>query len=779
MKYLKVALSIVLGMLCLIASSFFVCNQNITSKKNVVICCGVEQLCDDLNNETVFVESNSTKSQILNKLNVDNMVANVCAVGTEETLSNAEIVEFCSENKMVALEVENGFEVYRKFQLKQLIVNGFIEEYYGAEKVAVCFGDIHILQYATEEETELAYNKFKESNVKVSIGQIVKTRASASSNYNSWGAEESNIDEFQSYLNTNGSTEDVVVVVLDTGINTAHEMFAGRLLEDMYGNIVGTSYYDSKYKYSGYSFEDDNVESGTPKGHGTHVAGIVADLTPQNVKILPIKVMDNKGSGSSTHIIAGLEKIYEDYSEDYKIVCANMSLGGSCDTILEANELNELFDEIFIKLRNKGIVPVVAAGNEASNTKYTWPSGCHDTAIVVSALKNTYSGTTFDSSYSNYGESVDIAAPGTAIYSATIGKFAYWEDSDAYLTMSGTSMAAPHVAAMVALINLDLNFMRASTTCSEIEERLLSMTEDLGSVGFDIYYGQGGLCYKAEEIEIDPGFETEEYIVENTSVYYDGYYHNIKVTVKNIDNYTIYYGFTENSCTIQNIETNNNFLYNTHGEKRIYFRIVAPGVEDIVDFGILNIKPHPIKIRIEDRNIVYGDAFQLDEPGAYTLISGSVVNNDDLNIDLDCLAEMYSNVGKYTIMAVCGNDNYNLTYERGELTIAPRKIKIRLKNQKNYTAASFEIKQDAYEIISGNVVNNDDLFLNIYLTGNKLSFDKQFELTAISNNANYQVYVETAKLYIKCSYMEIVTIIACSVAVVFIIIKIVKKKKNK
>ena len=223
--------------------------------------------------------------------------------------------------------------------------------------------------------------------------------------------------------------------------------------------------------------------------------------------------------------------------------------------------------------------------------------------------------------------------------------------------------------------------MRANTTCSEIEERLLSMTEDLGSTGFDMYYGEGALCYKPEAIEVDPGFETEEYSVENTSVYYDGYYHNIKVTVKNINNYTIYYGFTENSCTIQNIETNNNFLNNTHGDKRVYFRIVAPGMEDIVDFGLLNIKPHPIKIKIEDRNVVYGDPFQLDVSGAYSIISGNVVENDNLDIDLSCISERYSDVGKYTITATCGNDNYNLTCERGELTVTPRKIKIKLKRK--------------------------------------------------------------------------------------------------
>ena len=778
MKSLKITFSLLLTIICLCVSAVFVCNNNERTGKNKINFQSVEQLCAGLNNETTHIQMGSTKNEILKELGINNTVANTHVASVNHSLTSDEIIELCSENNLVALESENGFDVYRKFQLKQLIVNGKINEYYGAEKVAVCFEDIHILQYKTEQETEQAYNKFKHANVKVSISQLVNTNAYALSNYNSWGAEETNIDLFQDYLNTNGSTEEMVVAVLDTGINTAHEIFENRLLIDGFGKVVGKSYYDSRYTYSGYKFEDDNLDAkGNPKGHGTHVAGIIADLTPDNVKILPIKVLDYQGYGSSSYIIAGLEKIYEEYSEVYNVVCANMSLGGSCDTIAETNELNDLFDEIFIKLRSKGILPVVAAGNERANTKYSWPSGCRETAIVVSALKQTYSGLRFDDGYSNYGDSVDISAPGTEIRSATIGNFSVYADDDCYLTMSGTSMAAPHVSAMVALINLDLNFMRNNPSDVEIEDRLLSMTVDLGVDGFDNKYGYGALCYQDDGGNNIPSFETEEYLVENTSVYYDGNYHNIKVTVKNIQNYRIYYGLTESTCNLTTVFGLPEFKNNTHGDVKVYFKIVAEGMQDIVDYGFLNIKPQPIKIRIANQEVVYGTDFELTEQ--YTLVSGVVYLTDNLQISLKCSADKFSDVGEYFINATCGNDNYNLTCERGELTIVPRPITVQLKEQNNYTVADLEIKQNAYEITAGEIVNEDDLGLMIYIEGNKFSFKKSYTLSACSGNGNYEVKIINAKVNVKFSYLEIVAGIALVVGVVFVVVGLTKKKNKK
>ena len=776
MKLLKKLSAIALSVIFIFASIGIVLNLKNKEKTGVVFCDSVKELCAEANVESVFIDKNSSRKEMLNFLGLTEQHAGVSAVTSDE-LQKEEVVEICSQNGMSVIETETGFEVYGKFQLKQLIVNGEVDEFYGAEKVAVCFGDIYVLQYRTEQETENAYNQFLNSGVSVMVSQMITTSDAKSSStvYNSWGAKSSNIDEFNEYLKTNGSDEEIVVAVLDTGINTSHLIFQDRLLKDSNGKIVGLSYYASKYFYSGYDFEDDNVEDGSPKGHGTHVSGIIADLTPDNVKILPIKVMDSKGQGTSTQILSGLEAVYEEFSLTYNVASVNLSLGGDCESAYEATQFKEMFDEIFIKLRSRGILPVVAAGNEAESTTYKWPCCCDETAIVVSALKRTISGFVFDSEYSNYGLTVDIAAPGTGINSATIGSVAYRKEETAGMIMSGTSMAAPHVASMVALINLDTNFMAEYPDHKEIEYRLIDMTIDLGSRGFDTLYGYGALNYVPYEPEVDPSIGTDYYVVENKTVYYDGNYHNIDVTVKNIIGYTIKYGLTPENCNIESVEGIPQFKNNTNGKMVVYFRIEANGMEDIVGSGVLNIKPCPIRIKVDNKEVVYGSEISDIE---FTCVSVTSYLPNDLGITYTCSANKFSNVGDYIINASCENSNYNLTVEKGMLTIKPRPITILVNDQESYTALSFEIEQDEYTIVEGEVVNNDNLNIEIYVSSDSSSTEKELELTAYAYNENYEITIIGGTLKIKISYYEIMALFICVAGAVLIVVKIVKKKKK-
>ncbi len=378
-------------------------------------------------------------------------------------------------------EILDSVSSSTKFALKRLIVNGHLSNTFGAIKDVAGYKNYHILCYGTEEQTEYAYNELiKDKSLVVSIDDIVECDAYYDTtytytSYNSWGAETLDVAGYKEYLGTNTSGKrEVVVAVIDSGINTSHSLLKGRILKDTSGNYVGDSYYSTLYTYSGYDFEDD-------MGHGSHVAGTIVELTPSNVKILPIKVFDgNTRKGARSYIIAAMASITEIYAKEYEVVCVNMSLGGSYS--------DEGYSQYYAEIQNlkdNNILTCVAAGNDAENASNHLPAYCEN-AITVSALKKGTYAPTFDSSYSNYGSVVDVCAPGTAIRSSVIAS-SNGAASSAYANYQGTSMATPHVTAAVALYKLG----HPSFTATQVEERLINDSIDLGAAGKDIYYGYG------------------------------------------------------------------------------------------------------------------------------------------------------------------------------------------------------------------------------------------------------------------------------------------------
>ncbi len=376
---------------------------------------------------------------------------------------------------------------YSTFYLKRLITVGKLDSTYGANKVVDGYKDISFLCFASEEQTEYAYSKLSQNDdILVIVDQIISANDYSDNEYDysnhlNWGYGAINAGGINDYLSSFGTDEEVVVAVLDTGINTSHEMLQDRILSNR-GRLVGYSYYQTTNTYSGYSFEDD-------QGHGSHVSGIITSSTPDNVKILPIKVLNSSGSGTFSQVLLAFERIQAVYSS-YNICCINLSLGGVSDT----STLSQL-DSWFETLREQDILSVVSAGNDKLDTANYMPANS-DNVITVSALKRDGDSYSFDESYSNFGQSVDIAAPGSSIISAY---FYYNSQSNRYASMSGTSMAAPHVSAAVALLCCDLQYWNGSShtyTADEIEARLYQNTTDLGEPGKDIFYGYGMLDLK-------------------------------------------------------------------------------------------------------------------------------------------------------------------------------------------------------------------------------------------------------------------------------------------
>lgn len=200
--------------------------------------------------------------------------------------------------------------------------------------------------------------------------------------------------------------------VIDTGIRRTHTQFGGRA-------------------FVGYDAVGDGQNSNDCNGHGTHVAGTIGSSTygvAKSVRLYAVRVLGCDSSGSNSGVIAGIDWVANNH---VKPAVANMSLGGGASTATDNTVQNAI---------NAGVTMVVAAGNENQNACNVSPARAAN-AITVGSTTNTDA----RSSFSNYGTCVDIFAPGSNITST-------WNTSDtATNTISGTSMATPHVVGVAAL----------------------------------------------------------------------------------------------------------------------------------------------------------------------------------------------------------------------------------------------------------------------------------------------------------------------------------------
>jgi len=208
----------------------------------------------------------------------------------------------------------------------------------------------------------------------------------------------------------------VHVYVIDTGIRSSHDEFR---TDD--GSRIG----------NGYNAVNTNSAPEDDAGHGTHVAATIGGTTygvAKAVTLHAVKVLGSDGSGSNAQVIAGINWVAENHTSP---AVANMSLRGSANDAID-KAVNDAIDA--------GVTFVVAAGNDTDDACH-WSPARVANAITVGAINNEDS----RPSWSNYGECVNIFAPGVDILSAGI------DSDDDTETMSGTSMASPHVAGVVAL----------------------------------------------------------------------------------------------------------------------------------------------------------------------------------------------------------------------------------------------------------------------------------------------------------------------------------------
>ncbi|WP_030676142.1 S8 family peptidase [Streptomyces sp. NRRL B-1347] len=237
------------------------------------------------------------------------------------------------------------------------------------------------------------------------------------------------LDRTFRYPNSAGAG--VTVYVIDTGVRNTHKDFGGRAR-------------------SGFDFVDNDPIAEDGNGHGTHVAGSIAGTkygVAKKARVVGVRVLNNQGSGTLSGVIAGIDFVTRNAR---KPAVANMSLGGGANATLDQAVRNSIAS---------GVTYSVAAGNSGQPASGTSPARVAEALTVAASDRGDAK-----PAFSNYGLSVDLFAPGVAIKSASNA------NDNATATLSGTSMAAPHVAGAAALYLAD----KRSAPPSEVMRMLVN-----------------------------------------------------------------------------------------------------------------------------------------------------------------------------------------------------------------------------------------------------------------------------------------------------------------
>ncbi len=255
----------------------------------------------------------------------------------------------------------------------------------------------------------------------------------------------------------------VIIAVVDSGVNFSHPDLTGKLLSN------------------GYDFVNKDNDPTDDCGHGTLTAGVIGATMNNSLgiagasasSILPVKVLNRTGGGYESDVALGI--IYA-ANQGADVISLSLGTSSPCQAMQDAvNYANSL-----------GVIVIAAAGN--SNSSVMYPAAC-DNVVSVGAITSS----SVRASYSCYGASLDLVAVGTGVYSTNM--------NNAYSMASGTSLACPFVSALAGIIKS----MSPNSSPAEITLIMEKSATDLGTTGFDNYYGYGCINYAAALSLVSPG----------------------------------------------------------------------------------------------------------------------------------------------------------------------------------------------------------------------------------------------------------------------------------
>lgn len=415
----------------------------------------------DLDNRTVVADDkNYTMSELLN----------ISDSKVQELINNGEINKLLKDKLIGDVDIKGkSISVENAFSTRSLFVEtnekSQIKDGDGVTNITKLIDDIYIVNFENAVETKNGYEDFllndKIKNVykdyKFSSFDTSIDSHSVSSNNMAWGVNFMGLNHYTSKMNYLGA-EEVKVAVFDSGINKYHDAFYNKQSE-------------SRLIFDGAKdYVNDDDDPSDDNGHGTAVAGVIAESTSDNVKIIPIKVSDSEGKGNSAILLQGVMDIYQD------VDVINISMGIATSEYGESNM--EIADRVFKKVSESGTIVVCSAGNDGGPVNYP---ACSPYTIASAAVDSNDTVTNF----SSHGDSIDFATPGALL------KLPSHESNNGYITASGTSFSSPFLAAAMAMVETE----NPSYSYTDVIDALKVNAIDRGNAGKDEYYGYGSVNF--------------------------------------------------------------------------------------------------------------------------------------------------------------------------------------------------------------------------------------------------------------------------------------------
>lgn len=417
-----------------------------------------------------------------------------------------------------------------------------------------------------EEVTEKSINDVQEASIN-------QERATSKHKKYAWGVKTTGMYKYAQYTEKMTSRKTVRVAVLDTGVRTTHEILKDRI--DMkYAGAYGDAFGDGT-----------TIDVSDEKGHGTMVAGIIAEATPKNVKIVPAK-FDYQFSSELEALRA--------LANNVDII--NCSFG----QYYKDDGTKKILNDVLKEVKEKNTIIVCSSGNDGNKTGYDYenhyPSASPYTISVGATDINRKI-----ANFSNYASSVDFTAPGVSL------NLPSFDGDDNYAISQGTSFSSPLVSAAFALLKTE----NPSYSVDQLKTELIKHCDDLGTAGKDKYYGYGEVNFFKNK------FSTPA-IVEADSEQKWGKGEFFTLSVEGINNVTHYYWSSEPTAPSneqwKEIPFNNsgvykifnmNFMANRNGTKYIWFKDENSNVSERFEYEakyVDDIKPVIVE-NLSDFNI--------------------------------------------------------------------------------------------------------------------------------------------------------------------------------